>query len=193
MAVYVKVSPYTLSSYLVITGIDPKSSNTLFLMRAIQDAWSLNVSRFFKRHEQLYKPQNKYGFKQQKYDDIKTVFFCEIRGNTIVGIIDTSNAPYIHYLIRGVPPSRGAYVPALGARIDSGEWRGLPTIYWTTWQSFFRKEVYVLLQQFGIDTQRRRRRHRRVRSVDMKKVRAANLDRIRSMVKASRSNYNGYI
>lgn len=193
MAVYVKIAPYNLSAYLTITGIDAKSPNSLFLLRAIQDVWELNVSRFFKRHEYLYRSQPRLGSKSHKYEDIKTVFFCEMRGNNIVGVIDTSNAPYIHYLIYGAPPSRGAYVPSLGARTDTGMWRGIPTIYWSTWQSFFRKEVYVLIQQFGFDTQRRRRRHRRVRTSDIKKVRAARIAAIRNTIRGMRGGYNGYI
>lgn len=193
MAVYVKVSPYTLTSFLVISGIDPKSPNTSFLMRAIQEVWRLNVSRFFKRHEQFFRPQTKFGLKPHKYDDIKTVFYCEVRGNSIVGVIDTSNAPYVHYLIYGVRPSSGAYIPALGARVKGGQYRGVSTVYWATWQSFFRREVYILINQHGFDTQRRRRRHRRVRPVDIAKVRAANIAAIRNEIKRMRGNYNGYI
>lgn len=194
MAIYVKVSPYNLNSYITITGIDPKSPNTSFLMRAIQEVWNLNVSRFFKRHDQFFRPQVKSGItKSHKYDDIKTIFFCEVRGNSIVGVIDTSNAPYVHYLIQGVSTSKGAYVPALGARIKSGQYRGIPSIYWSTWQSFFRREVYILIQQFGFDTQRRRRRHKRVRSADIAKVRLARVSAIRNEIKRMRGGYNGYI
>lgn len=193
MAVYVKLSPYTLSSYLIIDGIDPKSPNAHFLMKAIQEVWRINVSRFFARHEQFYRPQAKFGLKPHKYDDIKSVFYCELRGNKLVGVIDTSNAPYIHYLIRGVPPSSKAYIPALGARVKYGEWRGIPSIYWTTWQSFFRKEVFLLVNQFGLDTQRRRRRHRRRRPSDIARVRAEEIAKIRNEIRQMRGRYNGYI
>lgn len=193
MAVYVKVSPYNLNAYLVITGIDAKSSNTLFLLRAIQDTWKTNVSRFFQRHEKFYRPQAKGGLKPHKYDDIKNIFHCEVRGNSIVGVIDSLDAPYVHYLIFGAPPSKGAFVPAIGGRVKGGSWRGIPTIYWSTWQSFFRKEVYVLIQQFGFDTQRRRRRHKRVRPSDIRKVRAARIAAIRNEIRSMRGGYNGYI
>ena len=193
MAIYVKVSPYNLNSYLIITGIDPKSPNSLFLLRAIQEVWRINVSRFFSRHEHFFRPQAKFGLKPQKYDDLKNIFYCEIRGNAIVGVIDTSNAPYVHYLIHGAPPSKGAYVPSMGARVKTGHWRGIPTIYWNTWQSFFRKEVYLLIQQFGFDTQRRRRRHKRVRPSDIAKVRAVKIAAIRDELRRMRGSYNGYI
>lgn len=189
---YIKVSSSNLSSYVVIDGIDPKNPNSLFLMRAIQDAWRLNVSRFFKRHESFYAPQAKFGLRQQKYDDIKTVFYCEIRGSKIIGIIDTTNAPYIKTLIHGARPDKGAYVPSLGARVNTGVWRGIPSIYWLTWESFFRSQVYLLVQQFGFTVSKRSRKKKSKRpGIGM--VRAACIDQIRDAIDDSRGSYNGYI
>lgn len=182
MPVVVRISTANLRTFVTISGIDSKSPEKTLLMRAIQDVWRLNVKRFFSQSE-LHYPRRKNAGKHTGAG-IETLFHCSILKGDIIGTIDTSDAAYIRYLIHGLPPSKGAYVPSLGGRVETGRYRGLPTIYWTTWQSFFKNEVLALVEQFDIsDTHK----HNEPRNYDdLKAARIQEVTKVRNIVAAGR-------
>ena len=180
MAVYLKISSTNPNTFLIIKGIDAKSTDAYFLMRAIQEVWRNNVSKFFQRHERDYA----HRIKQKAHTDIKEVFHCEVYKGTIVGRIDVIAAPHIRVLMHGANPDRKAFVPALGGRVDRGIWGGIPTTYWKMWETFFQREVYALIGRYGFDTQRKRRRHRRRRKTDLNAIRMQEITRIRGIVRS---------
>jgi hypothetical protein len=180
MVIQVRVSKNNLAAYVQISGIDPKAPETLFLMREIQLIWELNVERFFQRHNISYPSMNK-GFR--KSTSIRTLFSCSLVKGIIIGSIDTSNAEYVRYLIHGVPAGEGAFIPVLGKRIKSGMFGGISSIYWATWESFFKNEINLLIQKYSIDIDLDARRPRRKRKhPDINAARAAAVKKVRNQV-----------
>lgn len=174
MVVRVHVSSANLRAYVRITGIDKK--NTLFAMREIRAIWETNVSRFFMKHEVSYPLHSQRG---RKYVPIRDAFSCTVINGEIIGSIDTTASPHIKYLIYGVPPGEGAFIPVIGARKKTGHFWGVPTIYWKTWESFFKRELLILVTQYDVPV-------RRKRQIDIDAIRAAAVGKVRKQVRSMR-------
>ena len=173
MVVQVHVSTANLRTYVRITGIDKK--DTLFVMRGIQTIWELNVSRFFQKHQVSFPIPS---YKSKKYTPIRDAFSCSVVNGVIIGTIDTTDSPHIRYLIYGVPPGEGAFVPNVGIRKKTGHFWGVPTIYWKTWESYFKKELLLLVGEYESTHGSRHQK----KPVDMNAVRAAAIKKVRKQV-----------
>ena len=172
MVVQVHISTANLRSYVRITGIDKQ--DTLFVMRGLQTIWEVNVSRFFMKHEVSYPLAPRRG---RKSTPLKDAFYCSIVNGEIIGTIDVAAAPHVKYLIFGVPPGEGKFVPSMGVRTKTGHFWGVPTIYWKTWESYFKKEVWALVGEYTSMREPRARKH-----ADIDAIRAAAVAKVRRQV-----------
>lgn len=171
MVVQVHISTANLRAYVRITGINKE--DTLFVMRGIQTIWEVNIERFFSKHKVSYPIPDK---KNRKYAPIKEAFYCSVLNGEIIGTIDAGVSPHIKHLIFGVPPGKGKFVPSMGVRTKEGHFWGVPTIYWKTWESYFKKEVWALVGEYT-DTHRGGRKH-----ADIGAIRAAAVAKVRRQV-----------
>ena len=182
MVAYLRISTNNPRSFLVISGINTNTHETLLLMRAIQTVWESNVERFFSRHELYYGKKAK----TKPHTHLKDAFYCEIGKGSIIGRIDVDEAPYIKVLMFGAPPGSKAFIPSMGVRVKNGVWGGIPSMYWKTWQTFFQREVYALISMYGFDLEGKRKISRKVKRADISAVRAAEVERIRLTIRGMR-------
>ena len=185
MVAYLRISTNNPRSFLIISGINTNTYEALRLMRAIQEVWETNVERFFLRHEMYYskKPKTK------PHTHLKNAFHCETRKGSIVGRIDTDDAPYIRVLMFGASPSSKAFIPSMGVRVKGGVWGGIPSLYWKTWQNFFQREVYTLLSIYGFELEGKRSVTRKTKRINISAVRNAEVNRLRTTIRGMRIGY----
>lgn len=167
--IQVYVSTSNLRSYVRIVGVDKMDATRV--MKEVQALWELNISRFFSKRKVSYPLSIN---RSRKYKPISQAFYCSIVGGVIIGSIDTMNSPHIKHLIYGVPSGEGAFIPVLGVRSKKGYFRGVPTIYWKVWESYFKRELKLLVS--GLRTPHKRQPRSRTK---MNAVRVAAVGQVR--------------
>ncbi len=121
----------------------------------IETYWKQNIKKYFSAAD-TYGRGRYSSYKPSQIVDAIEVTYA-IRSDrlyltVLIGELHGKNDfNYLNALTEGVAPSKGAFVPTLGVRIDYGRHRGSTNAAWIKWSIVFERHINGVMSQLQDD------------------------------------------